>query len=280
MTAPPIRRPVIVACLPRTGSTMLFDALAQAPGLFTVGGESHSIIEGIPALRADCHGYASSRLTAADATPEVSRQLVSRFYAQLRDRDGARAAGSVRMLEKTPRNALRVPFLDAVFPDAFFLYLYRDPLATVSSMLDGWRSGRGGSYAALPGWRGLPWSFLLVPGWQALVGRPLAEIVATQWATGTHILLDDLEALPPHRWGVTTYERLVADPQREIERICRLAGLEWDRRLAAPLPVSATALTPPDPAKLERNRAELSAAEPLIAAAAAQARAACAGLPG
>jgi hypothetical protein len=274
-----IHRPVIIVCTPRTGSTMLFDALAQSPDVFTVGGESHAIIEGMPCLRAARHGFASSRLTAEDATDGVADELAARFYRQLRDRDGVRAAGRVRMLEKTPRNALRVPFLDAVFPDAFFLYLHRDPLATISSMLDGWRSLRGGSYPGLPGWPGLPWSFLLVPGWRSLAGRPLAEIVAAQWATATRILLDDLESLPPHRWGVATYDRLIDDPQGEIERICAITGLGWDRRLSAPLPISATALTPPDPAKMERNRAELAVAEPLIGEAVARVRAVCGRAP-
>ena len=31
------------------------------------------------------------------------------------------------MLEKTPKNSLRVPFLNAVFPQALFVYLYREP---------------------------------------------------------------------------------------------------------------------------------------------------------
>jgi hypothetical protein len=264
VTGRPILRPVIIVSTPRAGSTMLFDALAQAPGVFTVGGESHAVIEGIPRLCAARQGFASNRLTARDATEEVTDALVRRFWAALRDRDGVRAAGPVRMLEKTPRNALRVPFLNAVFPDAFFLYLHRDPLATLSSMLDGWRSGRIVTYPELPGWSGPPWSMLLVPGWRRLEGRPLAEIVATQWATATRILLDDLDALPPHRWGVTSYERLVTDPRGEIGRICALTGLEWDRPLPGRLPVSASAHTPPDPAKVERNRHELAAVAPLV----------------
>lgn len=271
MSARLIQRPVIILSTPRAGSTMLFDALAQAPEVFTVGGESHTVIEGIPALGPAPRGYESNRLTAGDATDDVAHALVARFYRELRDRDGVRAAGPVRMLEKTPRNALRVPFLDAVFPDAFFVYLHRDALATVSSILDGWRSGRGVSYASLPGWPGPPWTFLLVPGWRALSGRPLAEIVATQWATATRILLDDLQSLPPDRWCSTTYDRVTTHPQREMERLCALAGLDWDRQLSAPLPVSATALTPPDPAKMLRNRDELAVAEPLVREVAARA---------
>jgi hypothetical protein len=252
-----IERPVIIVSTPRAGSTMLFDALAQAPGIFTIGNESHGIIEAIEPLTAARHGFESSRLTAADATPDVAATLHRRFLHQLRDRDGRRAAGTVRMLEKTPRNALRVPFLDAVFPDAFFIYLHRDPYSTISSMLEAWRSQRFVTYSDLPGWLGPPWSLLLVPGWRALNGRPLAEIAATQWTTTTRILLDDLEALPAGRWCAAAYEAIVADPQREVERLCARAGMAWDRQLSAPLPISRTAVTVPDPSKAERNREEL-----------------------
>ena len=63
--------------------------------------------------------------------------LHSRFLAGLRDRDGAPPpdAGVLRLLEKTPRNSLRVGFLDAVFPDALFVYLHREPGPTIASMM-------------------------------------------------------------------------------------------------------------------------------------------------
>src|SRR6185436_7295920 len=112
--------------------------------------------------------------------PESVRRLKERFLAEVRDRDGNRPApgpAALRLLEKTPKNSLRVPFLARAFPDALFLYLYRDPRETISSMLDAWKSGRFATYPGLPGWKDLPWSLLLVPGWRELAGRSLAEIV-------------------------------------------------------------------------------------------------------
>src|SRR5205085_12244330 len=113
---------------------------------------------------------------------------------------------------KTPKNSLRVPFLAAAFPDARFVYLYRDARESISSILDGWRSGRFVTYPELPGWTGLPWSFLLTPGWRDWNGMPIAEVAARQWATCVRVLLDDLDALEPERWCVASYDRLVAEP--------------------------------------------------------------------
>jgi uncharacterized protein (TIGR03032 family) len=248
---------VFVVSSPRSGSTLLFETLARAPGLFTIGGESHRLIEGIPGLSPDRRGWDSNRLVAADATPETAEALRAAFTAQLRDRDGRRPVGPVRMLEKTPKNSLRIPFLHAVFPDAQFVYLYRDPRETISSMLDAWRSGRFVTYPDLPGWTGTPWSLLLVPGWADLIGESLAGVVATQWATATSILLDDLEALPPDHWSVISYDQLVGAPQTEMQRLTRFAGLGWDQRLQGELPLARHTLDSPHPDKWMRNAEEL-----------------------
>jgi Sulfotransferase family len=78
-------------------------------------------------LSVAARGWQLNRLLAEDATPEVAERLAAAFYARLHDRQGQPPTGQVRMLEKTPKNALRVPFLDAVWPRAEFIFLYRDP---------------------------------------------------------------------------------------------------------------------------------------------------------
>lgn len=261
----PFDRPLFIVASPRSGTSLLFETIAQAPGVWTIGGESHGLIEGIEGLHPEAHGWKSNRLTAAEATPDVVRRLEERFLAEVRDRDGNRpgpGARGLRLLEKTPKNSLRVPFLAQAFPDALFLYLYRDPRETISSLLDTWKSGRFVTYPDLPGWKDLPWSHLLVPGWRGLAGKSLAEIVTRQWITAIGILLDDLEALPTDRWCVAGYDRLVSDPQAEIQRLCDFAGLAWDRTLTTPLPLSRHTLTSPAPEKWRHNAPEL---QPVIA---------------
>ena len=165
------------------------------------------------------------------------------------------------MLEKTPKNALRIPFLKAVFPDAKFIYLHRDPRQVWGSMIDGWMSGRFRMYT-LPGWQGPTWSFLLTPGWQALNGQPLGEIVARQWETATRIMLDDLQTLPADDWASVDYGRFLADPQGEALRLSAWAGWAWDRELGTELPLSRYTLSRPDPDKWRRHAAAI---EPRLA---------------
>lgn len=244
-----IERPIFIVSSPRSGSTLLFETLARAPGLFTVGGESHHIIEGVPALAMPLRGWTSNRLTGADAAPEIVSRLTRSFYEALIDRDGRPASGRVRMLEKTPKNALRIPFFDAIWPDARYIFLYRDPRPTLASMIEAWMSGKFRTYPRLPGWDAWPWSLLLIPGWQDLKGRALPEIVAHQWATTIRILIDDLARLRPDQVVAVSFEQLTASPQQTIECLASALDFEWDQMLGPELPRSRTTVSIPAPEK-------------------------------
>lgn len=269
-------RPVVIVAAPRSGSSLLFETLTHSPDFYTVGGESHQQFESIPALRADAHGYTSGRLDRRDAAPEILAALRQRFAQSLRNRDGKHppaSAGAVRLLEKTPKNALRLPLLDALFPDALYIFLYREPQENVSSIIEGWESGRFVMYPDLPGWVGPPWSFLLVPGWRDLNRQPLAAIAAAQWQRTLAILLDDLESIPRRRVHALTYRDFLSDPGGNVARVCAFAGIGWDRKLPDVLPLSDHTVSPPHPDKWRRHEALIAPYLPALRATDERARA-------
>ncbi|MGE3394566.1 MAG: sulfotransferase, partial [Steroidobacteraceae bacterium] len=267
---PAIERPIIILSAPRAGSTLLFETLAQAAGVYTIGGESHKLIESIGALRPGGGAVTSNRLTAQDAKPAIVTELRRRFAAQLRDREGNPPApgAAVRLLEKTPKNALRVPFLLEVFPDARFMFLRREVRANLSSMMEAWRAGGWVTYRHLAGWSG-PWSLLLPPGYEQLRERPLEEVVAFQWQAANETILDDLANVPRERWTSVSYEDLIRDPASEVTKLLEFAGLSMDPQLAAylarPLPLSRHTKTPPRPDKWKQDAAEIKRVLPGLA---------------
>jgi len=264
---PVFDRPIFIVSSPRSGSTLLFETLARAPGLATIGSESHALMEQIPGISPAARNWDSNRMTAAEATPAITTPLRERFRAALRDRSGALVvADPVRMLEKTPKNALRIPFLAAAFPEARFIYLHREPEPTLASMMEAWVSGGFRTYPQLPGWTGPDWSLLLTPGWREVIGAPLNRIVATQWATTTRILLDDLSALPRDRWTSIRYEAFIATPQEEISRLCRTMGLDWDSVLDVSLPMARHTISAPHPEKWRTSADAIDAVRALWAA--------------
>jgi uncharacterized protein (TIGR03032 family) len=230
-----IERPVFIVAPPRSGGSALFRSLAQAPGIFSARGP---VLDGIFELEPENREWDSNRLTAADVEARAVEELRGRLKGALTDSSGNRPgldAAGLRWVDGQPRNALRVPFLAALAPDAQFVYIHREPSETVPAMLRVWEGGGRVSYPQLPDWPGPPWSLSLVPGWRDLAGRPVHEIVTEQWLRLTGTLLDDLEGLPPERWCVTDFKTLLNDPMRELERLCEFVAIEASEEVTRPL---------------------------------------------
>jgi hypothetical protein len=251
-------RPIFIVAAPRSGSTLLFETLAVSSSLCTLGGEAHWLVESIAELRPGAPGVDSNRLCAEHATESAAREIDRMLANRMLDSNQRPVATGtpLRWLEKTPKNALRIPFFDRLYSDAMFVLLWRDPRENLSSIMEAWKARRWVTYRTLDGWDG-PWSMLLPPGWRDLKGRPLAEIAAAQWEITNRTALSDLQALDPRRWMSLRYSDLVANPRGAASRIFRFAGLEFDaaleHRVSGALPISKHTHTAPAPDKWRRN---------------------------
>jgi Sulfotransferase family len=265
-------RPVFVVSAPRAGSTLLYDLLARSDHLWSIGGEAHGPIEGIPALGLAGRSYESHCLAERDATADVADtlrySLVAAAAGDPRDR---------RLVEKTPENAFRIPFLRAVFPDAHFVWLLREPEANVSSIVEAWAHDEFVTVPDLPGWEGDDWHLVLPPGWRRLRGQDVSQIAAHQWSSATAAIMAGLARLPDHSWSAVRYEHLVDRPAEVVGTLCRRMDVPFEgalrRAVAQPLRVAPTALSQPSPHKWRFNsrfdRRSLQAHDGVIARAAA-----------
>ena len=264
-------RPLFIVSTPRAGSTLLFETLSRFEEIWSIGHESHLLETDIAYLHPASHDYESNRLL--DAPVEVCEQVRHWFARRLQNRDRQAyvkmtdAPKVIRFLEKTPKNALRIPFLKKVFPNARFIFLYREPQANISSMLEGWRSNRFLAYQDLPRWPYKEWHFLLPSGWEALADRPLVELAAFQWCATNQAILHDLQALPKQDWHFVTYQDLIAQPTETISKISRFAELQENiqTRQTITLPLSSMVVSPPSQEKWRKHEAEISSILPLVA---------------
>lgn len=274
-----MRAPVFVVSAPRAGSTLLFETLAKRDGIWTIGGESHGVYHAFPHLRAENDRLDSGSLHRRHATAETVELMPACFLALLKDHRGRSFMSlpprsrplAVTFLEKTPRNALNIPFLLSVFPEARFIYLYRDPNENIASLIEAWqvglKTGRFVTFRDLPGWDRTAWCFLLPPGWRGMVNRSIAEIATFQWAASNNAIVSNLRSLPPERFRSLSYKELITDPAAVLERMCRFAGVPAGHAAAVPLPLSRTSLSPPHSDKWRAHEQSIAACEPLIAPA-------------
>lgn len=149
-----------------------------------------------------------------------------------------------------PRWSMRIAEIARVAPELKFVYVVRDPRYSVSSSAVAWRSGRFVTEPDLAGWWGEKWSFPLVPEWELLVGKPLHQVVATQWLGISAAIREGLALLDPARFTVVTYEQLVADPSGTMAAVCRDLDIDWEAVLPEQLPRSARTITNPDPQRV------------------------------
>lgn len=281
VTTPQIDRPIFIIAAARAGGHILFEQLMKIPGLWSIGGESHHIFD--PVLQ---HNFANPRFSsvralATDASQARTLQIVRRITRTLGslsarqmylDLPSAERPQLVRLLDKLPKNAYRIPFINASFPDAQFIFVVREPRGNISSLIDAWRegqkSGRFVRYQNVPGSMHENWCFALPPGWQLVANASIEEIAAFQWASANQVALRDLSALPRHRWTVVNYADLVRTPLLQLGKVCDFLQVPFDASVfgleEGKLPVSKMALTPTDPEKWRNNEESLRNVLPLM----------------
>ena len=123
---------------------------------------------------------------------------------------------------------LQVESMAQQFPDAKFVFLTRTPMDAMRSALVAWRSRKFITQTNLEGWWGDPWSFVLVPNWQDLIGLPIPEVVANQWLTANEMSIGDISEMDESRWIAVSFEELLLTPTEVFSKMASKFGLSWN----------------------------------------------------
>ena len=273
---PEFDRPVFIVSAPRAGSTIVFETFKNNKELWTIGDAVNREIEDIAELDPSQSGFVSNALTANDHNPQHADHIIRAFMQRLRntrfvaysEMQSEFQPPSIRFLEQTPKNALRIPFLKAMFPQAKFIFVYRDARASIASMIEAWNSQRFVTYADLPDWQGLKWSLPLVEGWRDLIGKPVTQIAAVQWAQINDKIIEDLSALNANDYTSLSYDDLLSKSHESLDAICKFAEVPFGPRMQSfvqdGFPHSKYTLSEPAANKWQQYEAEITLAETLF----------------
>ena len=242
---------------PRSGTSVVLEALLRSGRVRSIQSEGHILWDEFHHPRD--RGWDSDALTSADIDERERRYVYCAIALFTRGR---------RFVDKTPENCLRVSYLDALFPDARFVFVRRRAADTVNSLIEAWRARpRFVKYRVPEPLTGIApldgalWSLVLVPGWRTLREAPLEEIAARQYAACNEAVLAARAVTSATRWVDLAYEDLVGSPLREVDALYTRLGLELGpdaRRFAAELGdrPTRTALTRPKPDKWREQNLE------------------------
>ena len=115
----------------RAGTTLVYKTLSESREIGSLQRETHDYWTDLHPL-ADKH-WDTHALDASDASP-ADRDTVSRYFYSW--------TGQHRWVDKNNQNGLCVPYLQALFPDAVFVFVKRSPGDNLNSLIEGWRKAR------------------------------------------------------------------------------------------------------------------------------------------
>lgn len=227
--------PIVIIGAPRSGTNMLRDVLVKIDGVATWPCDEINYIWRHGNVR-----YPSDELPIEAAGVSVRSYICAQFDWV------ARRYHAHTVVEKTCANSLRVPFVDAVIPNARYLFIRRDGLDAVGSAMKRWnakldfpylmRKARFVPLSDLPYYSGrYLWNRLYrsfsrkerlafwgpqLDGMDELLNKhSLDEVCALQWQACVDKAAEAFARMPKDRWLEISYEDFVSAPESELARI-------------------------------------------------------------
>lgn len=238
-------RPVLVTGTPRSGKSVAAELLARLD-------EFSYMVEPLMVWDIGLGTRADDIRTADEVTDQTRASIVQSCQSLIK------AHPNTRYLDDLAYHALRIPFVNAVMPEARIIHVIRDPRQAIPEMIYGWlykdtvgkafmRRRKAIRLSTLPrhGVRFLKNQIVRrvkgrrstwgprVPGMAKVVAsEPVAVIAAYQWMQMVQNAMDDMETLPEGRCLEVRFDRLLKDPGGEALRIGRFCDVESPEKLA------------------------------------------------
>jgi len=224
-----ITKPIFIVGMPRSGTSVFYESLGRHPDLCWISQSTKQFPRSpflsrvVMGLRRDGRPTEGHRIWRKFARPEhdaLGREDVTAVQkAYYRDvvRAQQRIRNKPRFLGKYPRNGLRIPYLDEIFPDAVFIHFIRDGRAVARSLIH-MREYKGD--------RRRYWG-IKPPGWERLLDLDPLEAVGRQYTMTVDYIRTSAACLAPGRYLELRYEDFCAAPAEALHRVGRACDLHW-----------------------------------------------------
>ena len=234
--------PVIIIGAPRSGTNMLRDVLTHFDDIVTWPCDEINYI-----WRHGNMSYPSDEIPRELAKPKTKHYIKQSFEKISAQYD------SKLVVEKTCANSLRIPFVDAVLPEAKYIFIYRDGIDATGSAKERWTARLDIPYILrkvkyvpkldLPFYalryfwarayrlisrekRLAFWGPALSDMQAILRNHTLNEVCALQWQRCVDKAEEAFSAMPEGKVVRIRYENFVRQPAAELNRILKFLGIE------------------------------------------------------
>ncbi len=225
---PNLRQPIFIIGCSRAGTTLVYKTFSESRELGSLQKETHQFWANrhSPAERGwDTHAIPTECATDSD------REYVARYFYS--------HTGRTRIVDKNNQNGLSIPYLYRLFPDANFVFIKRSPGDNINSLIHGWGKADefGGWSNALPQKISIEngmyrnWCFFLANGWREYAHASIEEVCAFQYRAMNDAILSAKHEIPEKQWHELYYERLIADPVEEFQKVIEACDINFDDHL-------------------------------------------------
>jgi hypothetical protein len=235
-------QPIIIIGAGRSGTNILRDSICSIEGFETWPCDEINYI-----WRHGNITKSSDRFTALAARPDVQRFIVYEFEKF------EKASGAEYVVEKTCANSLKIPFINAIFPGAKFIFLVRDGRDASNSAKQRWMAPLELGYI-LKKVKYVPLGDLPYYGIRYFINRlkklfseekrlafwgplypgmlndlrkdTLLEVCGKQWRECVEIANADISSIDKSRVYEMKYEVFVNNPLGEMKKVMNFIGRE------------------------------------------------------
>lgn len=193
------RLPVFIVGMPRTGSTLLEQALSRHTGIHGAGE-----LPDIKNIAGSLPGVLATNLRYPECLARLSTPIIDQVADNHLKRLSRLSEGALRVIDKMPGNFLHLGLIQILFPDATIFHTVRNPLDTCLScfMRD---IGGGASYSA--DLKSLAMFYReyrrLMDHWKEVLQIEMVDVI---------------------------YEEFIEDFESRIKSLITLCGMEWQEQ--------------------------------------------------
>ena len=237
-------QPVVIIGAPRSGTNILRDTICKIPGISSWPCDEINYI-----WRHGNLSYPSDEIPATKASSSI-KKYIHKSFAYIKKK-----TESEIIIEKTCANSLRVPFVEAIFPNAKYIFIIRDGIDVTSSAKKRWTAKIDITYILkkvpfvpifdLPYYaikylwvrlyklisrekRLAVWGPSLNGMHQILQKYNLNEVCALQWQRCVQKSEDAFSNISSDRVFRVRYENFVNEPKKELSKIQNFIGKKVD----------------------------------------------------
>lgn len=262
-----IKKSVVIIGCPRSGTSLLFTLLNKSSHLWSLYREANDVWTRF--YKFSHKEFIDDVLCESDLNSEAKKYLLNEFHkhslnnyyigylvreylvkdkllnnfmwpiAQMSLLYKLLFKSEYNLIEKTPKNCFRIPFINKLFDNCKFIFLKRDGKTNINSLIEGWRHPKikylrpefGDLDLNITGYSGQYWNFVFPPNWRNYTDKPLEEVCAFQWLSSNKAVLEGLKTVDANKVFTISYEELTRDTYETIKKICEFIHIPFSKNL-------------------------------------------------